>query len=232
MFMASARLSALASAVLAAALLAACARHQAGGPAPSRMAAVENPSDFPLYPGSRVGTVVPVDSKQMFAAIHASDPHADTPRNFRGHEVIAETGASMDQLAAWIERLRTSPPRGFRHVAEKSWDTNSRNASGRTVETGAQFATPDGNRTVYVIAGDPRRIRENMGPVFTLIENYGSVPGIVRGPLDDQAKKQVGYSVTEMLNEKSPAGAVVATIKRLQSADRRAILLIDESRAR
>jgi hypothetical protein len=216
--------------VLIAVLACGCSR-----PAPNRAAeqqSVRNPSDFPLYPGSRVETVVPVDSKQMFAAIRATSRGAETPQNFRGHEVIAETSASMDQLAKWIDRLRTAPPRGFRHVAEKGWDTHSKTASGADAETGAQFSTPDGTRTVYVIAGDPRRIRETMGPIFALMENYAAVPGIVRGPLDDQAKKQVGYTITEMLDAKSPVGAVVTTIKRLSGTDRRAILLIDEAQAR
>lgn len=223
-------LRAFSAAVLVAVLACACSR-----PAPNRTVeheTVRNPSDFPLYPGSRVGSVVPVDSKQMFAAIRATSHGAETPQNFRGHEVIAETSASMDQLAKWIDRLRTTPPHGFRHVTEKGWDTRSKTASGADAETGAQFSTADGTRTVYVIAGDPRRIRETMGPVFALMENYAAVPGIVRGPLDDQAKKQVGYTITEMLDANSPVGAVVATIKRLSATDRRAILLIDESQAR
>jgi hypothetical protein len=228
-----ARSFAVLAVALAAALLASgCSRPRETRVVEQRAENVRNPSDFPLFPGSRVGTVVPVDSKQMFAAIRASDPRAETPQNFRGHEVIAETSASMDQLVAWIERLRKSPPRGFRHVAEKGWDTRSKTASGAEAETGAQFDTPDGTRTVYVIAGDPRRLQQQMGPVFALMENYAAVPGIVRGPIDDQAKKQVGYSVTEMLDSKSPAGAVVTAIKRLAPADRRAILLIDESRER
>lgn len=222
----------LAVAVAAALLACGCSRPRETRVAEQRTETMRNPSDFPLYPGSRVGTVVPVDSKQMFAAIHASDPHADTPQNFSGHEVIAETSASMDQLAAWIARLRKSPPHGFRYVAEKGWDTRTKTASGAEAEAGAQFATPDGTRTVYVIAGDPRRLRDQLGPVFTLMESYAAVPGVVRGPIDDQAKKQVGYSVTEMLDAKSPAGAVVTAIKRLAPADRRAILLIDESQTR
>ena len=58
------------------------------------------------------------------------------------------------------------------------------------------------------------------------------VPGMLRGPLDETSKKEFGYSVSEMLDAKSPVGAALSTLNRLQAGDRRAILLIDESRAR
>ena len=190
-----------------------------------------NPSSFPLYPRSQVVTVVPVDSAQMFAAIRASDPKASVPRNFRGHEVIAETGASIAQLRTWVNGLASAPPRGLHRVVENS-DGHVKsgfNANGNDA-VGMQFETADGGRSVYVVAADPRKIRQQLGPVFGLIDNYGAVPGMMRGPIDDSAKKQLGYSVTEMLDAKSPIGAVVATLKRMQSVDRRAILIIDESR--
>ena len=144
---------------------------------------------------------------------------------------IAETGASMDQLRAWVRGLKSSPPSGFHQVAKR--DGSSGTTFGSTQDKnaiGAQFETADGGRSVYVIAADPRKVHEALGPAFTLIDSYSAVPGVMRGTIDDQAKKQLGYSVTEMLDAKSPIGAVVATVKRMQSVDRRAILIIDESR--
>jgi hypothetical protein len=192
-----------------------------------------NPSTFPLYPGSKLATVVPVNSAQMFAAIKASDPKADLPKNFRGHEVIAETGASMAQLRAWVNGLKNAPPAGFHKVTDKGSSTSS-GSLGTTPNqaVGAQFETAGGARSVFVVAADPKKIREALGPAFALIDSYSKMPGVMRGPIDDQAKKQLGYSVTEMLDTKSPVGAIVATLERMQSTDRRAILIIDESQAR
>jgi hypothetical protein len=223
--------SSICAAAVAAALLCACAHRevrQESGPQPGH--AVENPSDFPLYPRAAVMTVVPVSSAQIFAAMKASDPSVDLPRNFRGHEIIAETGASMKQLEAWISGLNTAPPRGF-HKVEKHDSATFTNKE-RNIVLGANFENASGDRSVFIIAADPRKLREALGPAFSLIDNYQAVPGMVRGPLDDTAKKEFGYSVSEMLDAKSPVGAAIATLKRMQSSDRRAILLIDESKAR
>jgi hypothetical protein len=223
--------STLVAAVLAGALLCACAHRdvrQESGPQPRH--AVGNPSDFPLYPRSVVVTVVPVNSAQIFAAMKASDPSIDLPRNFRGHEIIAETGASMKQLDAWISGLTQAPPHGFHKVSDRDGSATF-SSKERDVAFGANFESSSGGRSVFVIAADPRKLRESLGPAFALIDNYQAVPGMLRGPLDDQSKKEFGYSITEMLDSKSPVGAAIATLKRMQSADRRAILLIDESKA-
>jgi hypothetical protein len=224
------RPSAILCAAFVGALLCGCVRTETHTTVTkTRTAAVENPSDFPLYPHSSVVEVVPVNSAQMFAAIKASDSHADLPSNFRGHEVIAETNASMTQLGAWLHTLKASPPRGLHKVSDKNTNINLNNGD-RDIALGAHFETAGGTRSVYVVVADPKRLHDQLGPVFAMIDNYNAVPGVLRGPIDDQAKKQVGYSVSEMLDAKSPVGAIIATLERMQSTDRRAILVIDESR--
>lgn len=224
------RTSTLLAAIAAAVLLCACGRQTSRESAPQPRVAV-NPSDFPLYPQATVTTVVPVSSAQIFAAMRASDPHADLPRNFSGHEVIAETGATMKQLEAWIARLKAAPPHGLHKVTEKDGGANF-SGKDRDVVTGASFENASGDRSVFIIAADPRKLHEAVGPAFALIENYQAVPGMLRGPLDDSAKKEFGYTISEMLDARSPVGAALATLKRMQSGNRRAILLIDESKAR
>jgi predicted component of type VI protein secretion system len=226
------RASALGAVLLAGALLSACSRgsHQDTSQPPR---AVKNPSDFPLYPRSEVVNVVPVDTAPMFAVIHANDPSADLPQNFHGHVIIAETGATLAQLRGWVAGLEAAPPHGLRdttsHTTRSSRDKNRVELNG---DGTAQFEAPDSSRWVYVITADPRRIHEQAGPLFTLIDAYTAAPSFLRAPIDDEAKKQTGYTVTQMLDAKSPAGAVVAELKRLQSADRRAILLIDEAKTK
>jgi hypothetical protein len=171
-----------------------------------------------------------VDSAQIFAAIRATEPHADLPPNYRGHEIIAETNASMAQLGAWVRALRASPPQGLRDTSQS---TRSGGDGGTSINTeaGAKFDSRSGDRTVFVFTADPRKIRQQMGPAFALFDSYSAVPGVLRTPIDEQAKKQFGYSVSEMLDAKSPVGAAIATLKRLQDQDRRAILIIDESKS-
>ncbi|HEY0383716.1 MAG TPA: hypothetical protein VGC72_16105 [Candidatus Elarobacter sp.] len=225
--------SALGAALLTAALLCACGRGGGEHREAQPPRAVKNPSDFPLYPRSEVVSVVAVDSTQMFAVMRANDPSAQVPRNYRGHVIIAETGATLAQLQGWVTTLQSSPPRGFHdttsHMSRSSRDKNRFDVNG---DGTAQFETADASRWVWLIAADPRKINEQAGALFTLIDAYSATPDFLRAPIDDEAKKQTGYTVTQMLDPKSPAGAVIAELKRLRSADRRAILLIDEAKAK
>jgi hypothetical protein len=227
------RASRFLAAAVAGALLSACGGggQQAKTEAPAHRGPVRNPSDFPLYPRSVLATVVPISSKQMFAAMRASDPHADLPHDYRGNEIIAENAASVRQLSAWVRALEARPPLGLRYVPSHNRSSRS-SSSNDSLENTAELDSADGSRTVYVVVADPRQVRAALGPMFTLIENYSAVPGMLRGPIDDQAKKQFGYSVTEMLDRRSPVGAAISTVKRMQGVDRRAIVVVDLSKAR
>jgi hypothetical protein len=234
------RRSTILAAAVAGALLCACGgggQHaEKNEAAPVHRGPVRNPSDFPLYPSSVVATVVPISSKQMRVAMHASDPHADLPPDFHGNEVIAENRASLQRLSGWVRALEARPPLGLhrsvrrgRSSRDSSWSGSSNNGS---LDNAIELDSADGSRSVYVIVADPREVRAALGPMFTLIENYSSVPGMLRGPMDQQAKQNFGYTVTEMLDRHSPVGAAISTVKRLQNADRRAIVVLDLSRAR
>ncbi len=231
--------SVLGVALLTGALLSGCGRgggeHGSASEAPRP---VKNPSDFPLYPRSEVVTVVPVDSAQMFAVMRANDPSTQLPENYHGHVIIAETGATTAQLTRWVAELQSSPPHGFHdttshstrsssHGTRSSHDKNRLDING---DGTAQFETANAARWVYLITADPRQMYPAMRPLFMLIDGYTAAPDFMRAPIDDEAKKQTGYTVTQLLDAKSPAGAVIAEVKRLQSADRRAILLIDEAK--
>ena len=230
---------ALGAALLAGALLCACGGggdHRDDSQPPR---AVKNPSDFPLYPRSEVVNVGAVDTAAMFAVIHANDPRAELPHNFHGHVIIAETGATLAQLKTWVAGLESSPPLGLRDTtshdkhptAEKTRHTG-KNGVILNGDGTAQFEAADQSRWVYVITADPRKIHEQAGALFTMIDAYNAAPGFLRAPIDDEARKQTGYTVTEMLDAKSPVGAVIAELKRLKTVDRRAILLIDEAKTK
>jgi hypothetical protein len=219
---------------LVCATLTACAKHEETQTTTvsvsSTRVIMANPSDFPVYPGSGVMTVVPIDSAQMFAAIRKADPTADVPKNnYRGHEVVLQTNASMAQLSGWLATLRKTPPNGF-HASQDHVDvsTGPNGWSSQTVD-GGEFETSGDQRSVYVFVADPQRIRAKLGAAYALIDNYSKVPDILRGPIDQQAKEQLGYTVTEMLDPKSPVGAAVTSLKNLEGTGRRAILLIDQA---
>ena len=227
-----------AAVVISAALLcvaaAGCGKHEESHTAaPSGHRVVENPSTFPLYPHSDLINVVPIDSAQMFAAIRKADPHADVQKNFRGHEIIAQNAAPMAQLNTWLASLRTRPPAGLR-LSEDHVDVNAgdgKKASSLAID-GAEFDTPAKTRDVYVFVADPERVRAQLGVVFGLIDSYAKVPQMLRGPIDDEAKQQLGYTVTEMLDPKSPVGAAVTALKQLQGTGHRAIVLVDTSQTK
>jgi hypothetical protein len=211
-----------------------CGKHEESRTAaPPGHRAVENPSTFPLYPHSDLINVVPIDSAQMFAAIRKTDPHADVKKNFSGHEVIARNAATMVQLKTWLASLRTHPPAGL-HLSEDHVDVTSSAGKKGTSQAvdGAEFDAPAKTREVYVFVADPELVRAQLGVVFAMIDNYAKVPAMLRGPIDDEAKQQLGYTVTELLDAKSPVGAAVTAVKQLQGTGQRAIVVVDTSQAK
>lgn len=218
----------LIAAGIAAVVLPGCGHRAASRSEQTPQFSQANPSDFPLYHGSVVDAVVPVDSAQVDAAMRASDSKAGFRHGFRGHEIIAETGATFPQLKAWVKQLKAAPPAGL-HVALDSFSFQG-DSSSETFLTGTQFDSRHADRSVIVVVADPRGMHEFTSTLSMLIDNYDKVPQMLRAPIDAQAKEQLGYTVTEMLDPKSPVGAVVATLKRLGPANRRGILLIDEKR--
>ncbi|HEY4441215.1 MAG TPA: hypothetical protein VGN14_12225 [Candidatus Elarobacter sp.] len=189
-----------------------------------------NPSDFPVYPGSTVVESAPVDYGAMFAIIKKNDPSAKVPGNWRGHEVVFSTGASFAALKSWVGQLKTAPPLGMHVTSSAGGFTFKGDGENGTASAGQLFQTADAKRAVFVLALDPKAVRQSLGPALDMIDKYNALPPMLRGPVDDQTKKQLGYSVSEMLDRRSPIGIVFATL-RTMSGDRRAIVLIDESKS-
>jgi len=187
---------------------------------------VRNPSSFPVYQPASVVTVVAVDSRQMVTAMRHADPKGSVPDNYAGHEIILSTPASMAQLNGWVAGLRAHPPQGL-HLSEDQVDvgTDAHGTRNASVADGVTFDAH--KRQVWVIAADPKAVRARIGPLLDLIGSYQKVPGLLRGPIDDEAKKQVGYTVSEMLDPASPVGAALNALKRLEGTNQRAIVLLD-----
>ena len=223
-------LAVAAAAVLA---LAACAKQTATTDESTTSTSVSrtNPSDFPLYPGSTVVEVAPVDYGAMLAMIKKNDPGASVGGNYRGHEIIVSTAATLPELRAWVGKLKSAPPLGFHLTTGAGGFATGAGSADASLESSAMFETAGSKRVAVVIALDPKRIRAQLGPALDAVDKYTALPPMLRGPIDEQMKAQLGYSVSDMLDRHSPIGMVFATLKTMSAADRRAIVLIDETKA-
>jgi hypothetical protein len=215
----------------AATVLSGCGQHHeehgTGARAPQRVAT--NPSTFPLFRPSEIIAVKALDSGPMVAAFRKNDPH-DRSENYRGSEVVFATGASLAELRAWLRKLEAASPQGLRYSHGDTIASSDPEAMRANGAVGASFQSPHGDRVVVVFAVDPRLLHEKLGSALDLVDKYDKVPGMLRGPLDDSMKQQIGYSISEMLDANSPVGVAFRGLKTAEARNRRAIVLIDERR--
>jgi hypothetical protein len=80
---------------------------------------------------------------------------------------------------------------------------------------------------VVVMVVDPQTLDEKAGPMLGLIGRFKRMPSVLRDPIDAQAKKQTGFSITEATNPDTPVGAAVAALDELRDFGGRGIVLID-----
>lgn len=215
---------------LALAVLAACAsgNHAGGSAGPSPQAT--NPINFPLIDGSQV-----ISSRAWRTTISKRPGLADSALlsegagTYDGHDVVAGSQAYMPALESWLQGLATDPPPGY-HLA----------VSGNTVDAvrthtralGVDFVAFEGDESgkrhgVVVMVVDPQTLDEKAGPMLGLIGRFKRMPSMLRDPIDAQAKKQTGFSLTEATNPDTPIGAAVAALDQLRDFGGRGIVLID-----
>ncbi len=215
--------------VLAAILLAACsnASHSGGGnPSPTPT----NPIDIPLFEGASVLSArawhdkIPAQASSVERTVFGQGGGT-----YDGHDVVAGTQAMMPALEAWLGDLTAHPPPGY-----------SLAVSGNTVEAvrthtrvlGVDFvalqSTENGKRHgVVIMAVDPQTLDEKAGPMLRLIGNLKHMPKAFRDPLDAQARKQTGFSISEATNPDTPIGAAIAALDQLRDFGGRGIVVID-----
>jgi hypothetical protein len=216
-------------AVLVAAGLPACssANHgSAGSPSPS----ATNPVAFPLFDGANV-----LSARQWHNTISARSGALDSTflsqgaGKYDGHDVVAGTQAMMPALEAWLDDLDAHPPDGYRVAITGNGVEAVRT---HTRELGIDFVVFEGSgpgkpHGVAVMVVDPQTLDEKAGPMLGLIGRFKHVPSILRDPLDVQAKKQTGFSLTEATNPDTPIGAAIAALDELRDFGGRGIVLID-----
>jgi hypothetical protein len=217
-------------AALAAVLLAACSRASHGSAGGSSSTATTNPIAFPLFGGAEVlsthGWRTTISKKPGLADSAVLSQGAGT---YDGHDVVAGTQAMMPALESWLGNLSANPPAGYRlAVTGNGVDAVRTHTRVLGVDFVAFEGTDPGKRQgVVVMVVDPQTLDEKAGPMLGLIGRFKHVPSMLRDPIDAQAKKQTGFSITEATNPDTPIGAAVAALDQLRDFGGRGIVLID-----
>jgi hypothetical protein len=148
---------------------------------------------------------------------------------YDGHDVVAGTQAFMPVLEAWLQRLGSDPPPGYRvAVSGNGVDVVRTHTRALGVDFLAFEGTDAGKRHgVVVMVVDPQTLDEKAGPMLGLIDRFKHVPSVLRDPIDAQAKKQTGFTITEATDPDTPVGAAVAALDQLRDFGGRGIVLID-----
>lgn len=184
----------------------------ASSPAP----AATNPTGFPLYQNSTV-----LSSRDFSEKAGA--------QTVTGTEVIAENPATIGQLGDWIKGLGTTPPAGYAVAASGSGLEIGR-AKARALGIEFQVFTHDVDgkkRAMVVLAVDPRTFDAKAGFILSNIGKFKMLPQSFKDTIDAQAKARTGYTVSEMLDPKTPVGAALAAVGALSDSGNRGVVLID-----
>jgi len=212
-------------ALVAAATLGACS----GGSRGSEGSAA-NPVAFPLFGGSEV-----LSAHSWHDTIAARPGTADSAifaqgaGTYDGHDVVAGTQAVMPALEAWLEDLGAHPPDDYRvAVTGSGIDAAREHARDLGLDFIAFENSEAGKRHgVVVMVVDPETLDAKIGPLLGLIGRFKHVPKMWRDPLDAQAKKQTGFSISEATDPDTPIGAAIAALDDLRNYGGRGIVLID-----
>ena len=202
---------------------------QGGSPA----AAPTNSSDFPLYQGATV-----ISSKDFSQKVDASSVKmaggalSQGSGTYAGHEVVAETNASLDDLAKWLTAAQTTPPQGFTIPAGGAQVASAREQAKKYGIDFVPFVKDEnGKKHGYiVIAMDPATLNTKLGATIVMIEKFRSLPDALKGPIDTQLKQRIGISGSEALDPASPLGAALTAYDEVKSTNSRAIVVVDAAK--
>ncbi|HTU83632.1 MAG TPA: hypothetical protein VMF61_16000 [Candidatus Acidoferrales bacterium] len=225
--MKSTRLAGIASAVLFA--FAACSGGS-GSNAGKASPAATNSIDFPLFDGAEV-----LSSRAWTQTIRSRPGAGDDAiltqgaGTYDGHDVVAGTQALMPSLESWLRDLEAHPPAGYQPATTGNGVEAVRT---HTRELGIDFDVFEGvengkRHGVAVLAVDPSALDDKAGPMLRMIGKFRLLPSELRDTIDAQAKKQTGFTVTELTDPDTPIGAAVAGLDELRDYGGRGVVLID-----
>jgi hypothetical protein len=211
----------------------ACSGGSGSGGAASPSPQASNTIAFPLFEGSSVLT-----SHEFTQNVSAqgkggvNDLLGQGTGTYNGHEVVAGTLAVMPALEGWLHDLSDHPPAGYTLAANGNGVDAIR---ARTRDMGLDFAVFQNSvngktHGVVVLAVDPKLLDQKAGPMLGMIGKFKLLPQSLRDPIDAQAKKQTGFTITELTQPNTPLGAAVDSIDQLRTFGGRGIVLIDATK--
>ncbi|MBC5806642.1 MAG: hypothetical protein DLM53_04790 [Candidatus Eremiobacter antarcticus] len=191
---------------------------------------LENPIHFPLYAGATVMAV-----KQFNQTVSAGQAGtgllSSGAGTYGGNEVIAGSSASFGQLRAWVKQLEGAPPAGY---SVQTIPGSMSSVKAVANKNGIDFAlfrdAKDPKHGVLLVAMDPSRANEKLGPALSMLSKYQSLPSMLRENIDAGLKKRSGVSIEEITRAGSPLGVALNAMSDFRGNDRRAVLLVDAAK--
>lgn len=223
-----------AAAIAALAALTACSGggQQNSQPSAQGTAALTNSTGFPLYPNSSI-----VSTRSFTQNVNAHGTQNGVSvfdagnGTYTGHEVIAATQGTFDNLSAWIDKVAGAPPSGYTAVETGNNPDEHSQAQRYGIDYAAfTHKVGDARHGVLVIVMDPQRVNRRFGAVLGMISKYRSLPEVMRQPIDNEAKTRIGMTISEATAPESPIGAALAALSALQSKNARGIVVIDATK--
>lgn len=149
-----------------------------------------------------------------------------------GHEVVAESSASLGTLEGWLHDVSANPPAGYTVAASGSGpDAAHRRAQAMGLQFQV-FSHQAGGKTraLVVVVLDPATFETKAGPVLGLIDKYSLLPQSLRDPIDAQAKARTGFTISQALDPSQPIGAALAAARTLRDSGQRGVVLVDAAK--
>lgn len=216
-------------ATLALLLLAACSQQTSSTqstPAPTPT----NPLDFPIYSGSAI--LATRDWKETVSAQAAggqANIFSQGAGTYSGHEVIAQSPASAEQLQSWLHDQGKTPPTGY-SVAASGSALDEVHQHARSI--GVDFEVFDRNvggkhRGLIVMVVDPQELDKHAKTELSVISTYKMLPQSARDAVDAQVRKNTGFTVGEFISPNSPIGAALNSLDDFRKSGDRGIIILD-----
>ncbi len=187
-----------------------------------------NPAGFPFYPGSSVLVVrrwrhaLSPTERTAFGIVGGGG-------TYQGYEVVTATQESFSRLDAWLRDQTARPPDRYQLGL---WGSGVDQARAQANAYGLDFALFDREEhgsphEVAVIGVDPALLQSKAGFVLSMLGRFRYLPQVLRGPIDEQAREQTGFTVSEALDPTTPIGAAIDALGRLNGAQARGIIYLD-----
>lgn len=201
-----------------------CSQHQQQASAPqasgAATAGLTNTTGLPLPDNASI-----VDSRDLNQTVN---PQQNTGSAFQslakgtyvGHEVVASTPATVDDLDKWLATV--APPQGYKAV------NSSQSIQNAVHKYGVSYVAfiSGNNKGATIVVMDPKAVSTRLGPVLAVLDKYNAMPAGMRAGMDAQVKARTGQSVSEMLDKSAPLGATISALQDFRNSNNRAIILI------